>query len=366
MLRALGPGTLADMSEHPDVRSPRRLRPVAVIGLSIAVAAAVVVALTGTSHGPDRTISLGDLTRKVGVYHLTDAGDVPAAAAIGAQLALAPDGGDTPLTQALSDHHMQYIDQTIQTLIYRAYCPEGQGTCRQPTPADSAAMLDAIKSHVQQVEGTHMVAAYYLLDDYYTDMGSGLRAAYEAIRSVDPNTPTICAFYQGLAYQDSSGTWVTPQRLFVKSLRNYSPQWCDAVAIYSYAPAFFAPIVPPVPIVEWDMRSTLPYVLATLKSKGWDPTRQPLIGMPGAFGYEPRTGRAWQGQFAQPEWRYAPTRDQLATQINAFCSAGAIAILPYVWNDGSPGTVEELFNSPRLEAGLTLGTQKCHDGAWAE
>lgn len=344
------------------IRGRRSLRSLTAMGTAILLG---IYMASCTSSQSSHIDSLRGLEHKVGVYHLTSAADVPSVAAMGGRLILAADDGDTALTKAMSAHHIRYIDQATQRVIHRAYCPRGKSPCHALTASGKRQMLQALKAHVDKVSGTDMVAAYYLLDDYYIDMGPGIRAAYQLIHSIDPTTPTVCAFYQGLGYVGPNHDLKVPTRSFARALRNYSPAWCDAVAIYSYAPAEFAVTAPPKPEVDWSMESTLPSILATLKRKGWDPRSQPLIGMPGAFGYEPRSARAGQPPFPRPEWRFAPSSYQLARQIRAFCAVGATVILPYVWDDGSVGTIKNLSNSPQLRAGFAHGVQQCRTSYWS-
>ena len=314
---------------------------------------------------PNGQVNFDALKFRSGVYNLTRAADVPAAKATGVSLVLARHAGASgALTQALTSNGMKYIDTSLQSLLYRAYCPRGLGSCKALTYTAKTKLISDVKSHVKAVRNTGTVAAYYILDDYYSDMGPGLDAVYKAIRSLDAATPTMCAFYQDLAYKDRAGNLIVPKKQFPRALRNYSSSWCNAVGIYAYAPSFSSASAPPRPTVEWDMHSVLPWAVNTLKSKGFDPTKQMLVGMPGAFGYEPRLAKPGGANFALPQWRYAPSTTQLAAQITAYCAAGAWAILPYVWDDLSPGTPRQLHNSSALRAGLSQGVSTCKQRYW--
>ena len=116
--------------------------------------------------------------------------------------------------------------------------------------------------------------------------------------------------------------------------------------------------------VEWDMRTVLPEGLALLRQKGWDSSKQPLIGMPQAFGYNPRTARGNGQILPQPTYRPPPTQTQLATQVSAFCKYGAQSIIGYVWNDNSVGKITELFNSEALRTGMQKGGATCRSAYW--
>jgi hypothetical protein len=147
---------------------------------------------------------------------------------------------------------------------------------------------------------------------------------------------------------------------FKRALQNYSPSWCDAVMVYSYAPAGTAPPDSRASY-DWAMSRTLPEALSALRAKGWQPSRSPLIGVPQAFGYAPRIPP---GTSSQPQYRSAPSSSELTAQVVAFCRAGAIAIVGYAWNDGAVGRVTELNNSVALQLGLLAGAQQCHQDYW--
>lgn len=341
------------------VRRPRLV-------LSLAVPALAITLLPGLlGLGGQDAVSYAAITHKVGVYSLTNPVSVSAAARAGVQLAIAKDGGPkTSLSRAYAAHGVKYIDTSIQGLLYRTYCPGGTpASCRTPSLASLNTLMAHVKAHVKAVKGTGAVAAYYILDDYFTNMSGVMPWLYNAIRSVDTTTPTVCAFYQGLAYKNAAGHLVVSTSRFDEAMVNYSPQWCDAVAVYSYAPAFSSRKAPAVPAVEWSMASVLPALESKLEQRGWVPSKQPLIGVPSAFGYSPRTAKH-RTTLEAPVWRYGPNSSQLATQIRAFCAAGAVSIVPYVWNDQSVGHVQELYNNAVLRAGVQKGTRQCRANNW--
>ncbi|GEM_PF-2948408 len=318
------------------------------------------------------SVSFLSLLHKGGAYALGNAGDIPLAASSSIQLALtAYRGASDPLTIAMVAHNMYYVDVHPESLLYYSECPGGLGTCAPLSTAAKQKLLDDVKTYIQKTKDDPQVAAYYLLDDYWSDFSGDLPDVYRAIRSVDSKKPTVCAFYMPLGYTPTgSQNLVTNYPAFQRAITNFSPNWCNAVAIYSYSPGLTKPLNG---IVEWDMHTVLPEALKLLRLKGWDNSKEPLIGMPQSFGYNPRTGRGNGQQLPQPVYLLPPTQAQLTTQITAFCKYGAQSLIGYVWYDGSTDNTDptgnnigitELYNSLALRGGMKDGVAACRSQYW--
>jgi hypothetical protein len=80
---------------------------------------------------------------------------------------------------------------------------------------------------------------------------------------------------------------------------------------------------------------------------GWDPTTEPLIGIPQAF------------RFGQAD---GPTQADLAAQATAYCAAGASSIVLYAWDDTQAQPKAELFDAGDLQQGAAQGIAACR--AW--
>jgi hypothetical protein len=93
------------------------------------------------------------------------------------------------------------------------------------------------------------------------------------------------------------------------------------------------------------MHDLLPYMLQRLRSLGWDPATQPLVGIPQTFAF---------GQDSPP------TPEQVVAQTTAYCAAGAASILFYAWNDAEAGPKSQLFNTPALRQAAASAAQACH------
>ena len=130
-------------------------------------------------------------------------------------------------------------------------------------------------------------------------------------------------------------------------MTNFTPLGCDVVALYPYA--YSEKTTADRSQVDWSMSLSLPYALDILRSRGWDAVRNPLIGVPQAMG-SPNPAK---GEYILPE------ADDIAAQTAAYCKAGAIAILPYAWNDNRTDIPNELYNTANLREGLQRGLQEC-------
>src|SRR5450631_3136302 len=189
-------------------------------------------------------LSFDALLNKSGVYGLGNVSDVPLAASSGIQLTLTPyKGASDPLTKAIAARNMYIVDSYPEGLLYARECPGGNNSCLPLSAPEKQNLFDDIKTHVQQTKDDPQVAAYYLLDDYWGDFSGDLHSVYQAIRSVDTRKPTVCAFSLDLGFTPTlSQSMVTNYRAFQLELTNYSPEWCNVVAIYSYGPNSAKPL----------------------------------------------------------------------------------------------------------------------------
>jgi hypothetical protein len=186
------------------------------------------------------------------------------------------------------------------------------------------------------------VVAYWVLDDYPGDVRPALelihRLVQEDTRTGRAARPTICGFGGNL---DNTAQSVEESRAaFDAAVVNFTPLGCDAVALYPYA----AIGQTDQDGIDWGMSDLLPYMLNELRTRGWDPNLQPLIGIPQTFA------------LAQ---NIAPGESSVATQTAAYCRAGAHTILFYAWDDSFARPKIELFNSPELRSGAEAGLSSC-------
>lgn len=313
-------------------------------------ALAVVVTLAGCTSLDTERASTVPLTHAVGMYGVGRADEAAAAQSVGASLVLLPTStAPAAYVDQLRHLGMGIVDSSIKNFIYSEQCPSGIDSCHALAPFESVALSGSIRSHVERARTAPVVSAYYLLDDRYTDMRAALRLAAQIIHSADPGKPTVCGF--NLPLVSEGGDTASALQVFTRALQNYSPQWCDRVAIYAYARPTSAVGVP----IDWSMASVLPAAITALKNLGWDPVSSPLIGVPQAFGTDQNTGIG----------RPTPDTSDLRTQVRAFCRNGAQTILAYIWNSRSADpNAEELHNTPQLRSGLVQGISDCRTTFW--
>ena len=223
--------------------------------------------------------------------------------------------------------------------------------------------MAGIRSRLRATSSDRRIAGFYILDDYPGNIKSILEQVHamvvKANRTSVLRRPTVCAFYATLDTRAGPAyPWRPYHKWFDQALANFSPDACDVISVYAYAP--FG--VPPN-LVDWSMKGLMPYVAASFRRAGWDPAREPLLGTPQAFGYPryapraPGSSRPLPG-YPPTRW-YAPTAADLTQQVRAFCAAGALGIIAYTWKDGHSGPTQELFNDPALVSGLSGGLSSC-------
>lgn len=246
------------------------------------------------------------------------------------------------------------IDTYVKNRLYATYCPRGRASCAAPGQEQLDRMSHDISQHVETARPAGEVVGYILTDDFWYDMRIGLEQAREAIRTADPSAPSVCQLEVPL---EPARTGVADDPLG-QSLRNYSPVWCDAVAIYSYRrPLASNQVREPI---DWSLENQLRDALPRLSASGWDKDEHPLIGIVQAFGYTPRTSTGSQ-PLPTPQTIPSPTAIELSTQVAGFCRHGAAGIIAYAWEDSSRGNVSTLSTSAELRAGLKNGLGSCRN-----
>jgi hypothetical protein len=224
-------------------------------------------------------------------------------------------------------------------------------------------LVDEIQNRLRVTSDDKRIAGYYILDDYPGNIKAILEQVHAMVARANRSSvvmrPTVCAFYATLDSKIAHGYPFRPYHVwFDQAILNFSPQACDFISVYAYAP--FG--VPP-DRVDWSMKDLLPFVTDSFRKAGWSQSREPLIGTPQSFGYANYAPRSLGSNkpipgYPRTHW-YAPTTADLQRQIGAFCAAGAAGIIAYAWNDGYPGVKQELYNDPSLLSGLAAGLSRC-------
>jgi len=267
------------------------------------------------------------------------------------------------LGQALNSLHMKVIDAMPWTYLYRYEChrlktiesPSAFASyCNgdYPEMANEDALFAALTAHLRQVKANPLIIGYWVLDDWVQDAGDGkqiLMHIHTLIQKYTPGRPTICGFGGsiGLNQDYEWEDWVA---------NNFSPQGCDMVAPYIYTPSMANGTPPPDPdAFNWSMQGLLPALFTSLKQRGWDIKKEPLIGIGQAFG----------GPFTEGNRYYVvPNAKDIATQSKSFCEHGATGLVFYTWDSSGFGPTNQTpMNSPEIEMGIQNGVAACK-GIW--
>lgn len=241
-------------------------------------------------------------THILGGFSLDTPQGVAKAATDGVQVAFEydqPPSESDGLGQKLRSLHMKVVDGYIASYLSYYEChhtktvkppPSGQEQYCQnddhPYLTDENVLLASITAHLKQVKNNQLIIGYWVLDDWvFWDAGSArqlLIKIHKLIQQYTPSRPAICGFGGSIDpdHTDNWGDWVAA---------NFSPQGCDQVGFYIYA----SPMPNTTPTSsdanDWSMSSLLPAMFASLKQRGWNIAKEPLIGIGQAFG-GPRAG----------------------------------------------------------------------------
>lgn len=286
------------------------------------------------------------------------------AAADGIQVAVqygSPSESDR-LGQKLESLHMKVIDAYISSYLYYYECHRtkelkptllgpGQYCKGDPHPelTDANVLLDTIAAYLKQVKDNQLIIGYWVLDDWpQWDAGSArqlLIKIHDLIKLYTPDRPAICGFGGSIGpYQeDGWDDWVAA---------NFSPQGCDMVGFYIYAPTL--PNTTPTSspdVYDWSMSTILPAMFASLQQRGWNIRKEPLIAIGQAFGGPIiHTNDYW----------VTPSAKDIEVQSKSFCEHGATGLTFYGWDDSEFGpTAQTPMNSPQIEMGIRNGIAAC-------
>lgn len=212
-----------------------------------------------------------------------------------------------------------------------------------------AQILVAIENYLKKdhVKNDSNLIGFIVLDDYKDDKNDvkallpQVRAlVVKANKTAATKRAVICPFSGGpLDRVDGNlhDNQADIDDYVTRALSNYSPDGCDLVSFYIYGGNGHN-----ADFYDWDMSKQLPRLKKELSKKGWNERLQPLIGTPQTFLHADYP---------------TPSTSQMATQTEAFCKQGAVAIWAYTWYNTPTGT--NLANTPSLRAGLEDGLERC-------
>ena len=298
-------------------------------GFVLVVGVMLIVFLTviGTYHPQkDRQPTAGtrQLPHFTGGFNIGSDAEITNAVADGIQVVLDygynPTGADSR-SVALRASHLTISDQMPEEYLRKF----GNGSITLTT------LETDVANHLNRVQNNSMIIAYWVLDDWTYGDGTAKQALIHIntlIHRYTPGKTSICGFGGGIPPLPSTGTWEN-----TKATDNFSPQGCDMVAPYIYAGNSSTGTY------DWSMSSILPAFFATLRSQGWESTKEPLVGVPQAFG----------GQVSGIHWPI-PDANAVETQTKTYCQQGAVGIIYYDW--------DTKVASPMTNAGITQGIRR--------
>lgn len=273
-----------------------------------------------------------------------------------------PPSENSKLGQKLQSLHMKVVDGYISSYLHYYECHRtkilrpsligpGQYCQEDPYPylSNENALLTTIANHLKQEKDNQLIIGYWVLDDWVQWDAGGARPLltkiHDLIQQYTPGRPAICGFGGSIGAHQNYGweDWIAD---------NFSPQGCDEVGFYIYAPSLpdTATISSP-DAYDWSMSGVLPAMFASLQRRGWDITKEPLIGIGQAFGGPIKnTNRYW----------ITPNARNIEIQSRSFCEYGATGLVFYAWDDSGFGpTTQTPMNSPEIDAGIQRGIAAC-------
>ena len=269
---------------------------------------------------------------------------------------------NSALGQKLQSLHMKVIDGYISSMLHYYEChrikvlnlsvPQWLQYCHgdyYPYLSNEHVLLNTIATHLKPVKDNPLVIGYWVLDDWVSqDAGSAgqiLIDIHKLIQQYTPERPAICGFGGQIEPGINSGwsDWIAD---------NFSPQGCDNVGLYIYVAVL--PDTVPTPAqntYDWSMSRLLPTIFASLEKRGWDITKEPLIGIGQAFG-GPRNNTHF--------YSVMPTAKDIEIQSKSFCEYGASALVFYGWDNTEFGpTGLTPMNSTEIQKGIRNGIAAC-------
>jgi hypothetical protein len=127
--------------------------------------------------------------------------------------------------------------------------------------------------------------------------------------------PAICGVGGRLDFKSAAQDleFIQDRRYTDQALSNVWPSTCDIVSPYFYGVA--ASDDPR--LVDWSMRSLLPYFRRAIEAKGFDTSAQMILPIAHAFSYHATDSASYYVE---------PRAEDIAMQMDAYCEGGAFSI----------------------------------------
>jgi hypothetical protein len=288
----------------------------------------------------------------VGPYAVTTAQDVTDLVSAGFDLVLTGYYPTSSIGQALTANGVKQI-VPITGKLYQL-CPANQDSCVL-SASEEQAVLDYARNIISASANDSLVVGYWIIDDSPGDVSAIVQKFHDLIAEANETSvfprPAICGLAgsldRKLSADDSNFVY---GGVAFDAFINISPTACDMIGLYLYGQA----TSDDPNLVDWSMQYMLPQILDGLRVKGWDQSLQPLLALPHTFGMQTSSGSFY----------VLPRASDVATQIESYCRAGAITLLPYTWHTSSSGSTYALWNTPSLVTGLQQGMNICQTKYW--
>ncbi len=267
---------------------------------------------------------------QIGPYDVQTESELGDVARAGFHFALLNDAA--AFSGGVSQYNISYIDTYSNWKMYTLCHSEivQTGGCSQVA---QDAVIQGVAERVAKNVAIDHVVGYWILDDY---PGADIRPLLRKIHALVARANLESAFPRATLCEFAN----------VQSTVNFDPDACDIAVVAIYTAKDRSP-------KDWSLRQRLPQILDALHERGWDQKKTPLMGILQTFGnYE---GLPWA----------LPSETDVAAQAEAYCKAGAIALLAYAWHDSITKPGASLRNTPSLLRGLQAGQRLCTNKYWA-
>lgn len=259
---------------------------------------------------------------------------------------------------ALREGGAGYIDNFLWEQIhqrclaqYAAQKAAGRLLACSLSDDEQKAIVQAAAAHLRQVESDPGVVAFWILDDYpHGDVSAVLKTLNDLVKHSNAAShverPTICGIGGSLdAKKSPQDERFVPNHLYTaQSLFNVSPAACDLIAPYFYGTA----LADDPQLIDWSMKDLMPYFLQRLRDRGFDTSSRLLLPVSHAFSYKAPTSTTFY---------VMPRPEDIATQMKAYCDAGAFSMLFFTWQ--SQDADRSYSNDDAIRAGVHRGRAAC-------
>ena len=261
-----------------------------------------------------------------------------------------------PVLSALRQGGAKYIDEHLWRIVYNVCLRrfDLQRAAGQPlacviSALDEDAIVKQANAYVNQIGSDPGLVGFWILDDYPRgDIRATLARLRDIVQRNNAATgyrrPTLCGVGGDLDYKQTLADpfFIQDRRYTEQAMQNLSPAACDIVSPYFYGAAS----QDDPRLVDWSMRTVMPYFREGLQRRGFDLSTTTIVPVAHAFSYRGTT-----------TYYVTPRADDIATQMQAYCDAGAASMLFFTWQ--SQDAERNYKNDQSVRDGVRLGRAGC-------